>query len=73
MRLAVGADMVQARAQEGGGHNVHNDIMGDPCQAGAGWWGRQGAGQTEDSGSVPSQCLFTPLSFAQLPLSQAWL
>lgn len=52
MRLQLGGDVVQAHAQESGGHNVYHDVMGDPRQAGemgpgmswtvAGFWARQG-------------------------------
>lgn len=34
MSQELGTDTMQGHAQEGGGHNVHHDIMGDPCQSG---------------------------------------
>jgi len=34
LRLELGAHVMQGHAQEGGGHNVHHDVMGDPCQSG---------------------------------------
>lgn len=34
VRLEQGADRVQGCARGDRGHNVHHDIMGDPCQAG---------------------------------------